>query len=229
MARIELRLHEGLMNPDASTWRLIRRSPHLRQGSLDGACGAYCVAMATIVLGVATRARIRCLPTATPELELFGDFWLKALEGYFAGTDKQEMLALLSTLGGYIKYRIDLGSTERLLRRVAEKLSRNRVAIIGVDGAGSGHWALAVGVEMLVSKRGKTVTGILCLDPSEPTPPLAQWNARIELNSPAAGSGKFSYRMADGRVRAVKCKEAYVLGARKTAASTAGRMLKLLP
>ncbi|MBX3625044.1 MAG: hypothetical protein KF892_08545 [Rhizobacter sp.] len=217
------------MNPNASTWRLIRRSPHLRQGSLDGACGAYCVAMATIVLGVATRARIKCLPTATPDLELFGDFWTKALEGYFTGTDKQEMLSLLSTLSGFIKYRIDLGSTERLLRRVAEKLNRNRVAIVGVDGTGSGHWVLAVGVETLVSKGSKTVTGILCLDPSEPTPPLAQWNARIELNPPAAGTGKLGYRMADGRLRSVKCKEAYILDARKTAAGKAGRMLGLLP
>jgi len=185
--------------------------------------------MATIVLGVATRARIKCLPTATPDLELFGDFWTKALEGYFAGTDKQEMLTLLSTLSGFIKYRIDLGSTERLLRRVAEKLSRNRVAIVGVDGTGSGHWVLAVGVETLVSKGSKTVTGILCLDPSEPTPPLAQWNARIELNSPAAETGKLGYRMADGRLRSVKCKEAYILDARKTAAGKAGRMLGLLP
>lgn len=216
------------MNPNASTWRLIRRSPHLRQGSLDGACGAYCVAMATIVLGVASRARIKCLPTATPELELFGDFWTKALEGYFAGTDKQEMLALLSTLNGFIKYRIDLGSTERLLRRVAQRLTRNRVAIVGVDGPGSGHWVLAVGVETLVSKGSKTVTGILCLDPSEPTPPLAQWNARIELNS-ATEAGKLGYRMADGRLRSVKCKEAYILGARTTAAGKAGRTLGLLP
>ena len=184
--------------------------------------------MATIVLGVASRARIKCLPTATPELELFGDFWRKALEGYFAGTDKQEMLALLSTLNGFIKYRIDLGSTERLLRRVAQRLTRNRVAIVGVDGTGSGHWVLAVGVEMLVSKGSKTVTGILCLDPSEPTPPLAQWNARIELSS-ATEAGKLGYRMADGRLRSVKCKEAYILGARTTAAGKAGRTLGLLP
>lgn len=229
MGRIELRLHEGLMNPDASTRRVIRRSPHLRQGSLDGACGAYCVAMALIVLRVATRARIRCLPTATPDLELFGDFWTKALEGYFAGTDREEMLALLSTLSGFIRYRIDLGSTERLLRRVAQKLSRNRVAIVGLDGTGDGHWALAVGVEMLVTKRSKTVTGILCLDPSEPTPPLAQWNARIELNSPATEAGKLGYRMADGRLRSVKCREAYILDARTTSAGRAGRILGLLP
>ena len=229
MGSIHLRLHPGLMNSSASTGRLIRRSPHLRQGSLDGACGAYCAAMATIILGVATPARIKCLPTATPALDLFGEFWEKALEGYFAGTDKQEMLFLLSTLRPFINYRIDLGSPERLLRRVAKKLTRNRVAIVGVDGATNGHWALAVGVEMMVTKRGKTVTGILCLDPSEPTPPLAQWNARIELDSPIGGDGKLGYRMADGKLRAVKCKEAYILSARASVLRAVSAKLGLLP
>lgn len=229
MGCIQLRLHPGLMSGNASTSKLVRRSPHLRQGSLDGACGAYCAAMATVVLGVASRSRIKCLPTAPPELDLFGEFWEKALEGYFAGTDKQEMLALLSTLRPFINYRIDLGAPERLLRRVAKKLTRNRVAIVGVDGTGSGHWTLAVGVEMLVSGKSKTITGILCLDPSEPTPTLAQWNARIELASPARGDGKLSYRVADGNLRAVKCKEAYILSARASVLRAVGASLELLP
>ncbi len=215
MDRLQHRLHAGLLRTSAPNWRQLRHSPHLHQGSLDGASAVYAVATALVVLGVTTKRDVKDMRFSGSGL--LEKMWSKALELFFAGADKQELLALLETVGSYLTYEIKLGSTSRVASAVALHIASGDLAIVGLDlTTGLGHWVLAVGIEELVVNRKRTAIGILCLDPSEPTPLLAQFNSRIELDADVGG-GQLGYRSADGVMRCVTCNVAWLLAARRSA------------
>jgi len=166
----------------------------LSQGSLDGACGIYCLAMGLLMLGLSDREQIDSSTgmhgnTRTARL-------LKATSrhGPFVqkGTSLKDLQKdLKSTCGDKVPCEavFDIPGT-KIRRFVERKIDSNRPVILGVEWADGAHWILVVGIEyddetMQYPKR------LLLLDPDGPEPDMCSWNGAIE----AVGTGgHYPYR-----------------------------------
>jgi hypothetical protein len=215
MPTLQTRLHSGVIPDDSASWRQRGRSAHLRQGSMDGACGPLAVFMSLVVLGVASRALVRSLRVLTNDR--LDDTWIKSLDTFFLGTDDSEMVDLLKTLDRSIRHRAVTGSMRQVLDFTLLRLAKNEVVILGFTDAGShgGHWVLAIGIEQVVAGAKRTPTGILCLDSAEPAPLLAPFNSRLDLDSPGRGARYLHYRLPEGGIRSVTCKTAIALSVQR--------------
>jgi hypothetical protein len=215
MATLQLQMHAGVVPQNSPTWRQRAHSAHLAQGALDGACGAYSVFQALIVLGVASKAHVRCLKRIA-QSDRLEHTWNQAIRNFFIGTDDDDMDALLQTLADQVERRRVTGSMRRVLAFALERLAAGEVVIVGFEDEGmrGGHWVTAVGVEELVSPEGRAVTGILCLDSGEVAPAIAPFNTRLDLRSQCRGARHLHYRVPGG-IRMVTCTSAIALSRRR--------------
>ena len=214
MPTLHLRLHPGLIPDAQATWRQRHRTPHLRQGDLDGSCGASVVLTALIILRLATWAEVRTLRILSPgRLE---ETYSKCLETFFGGSSDADMFELLDTLRGTLRYRVTTGSMRRVRDFALARLRLDELVIVGINpwGTRRGHWVLGVGAEIVSNAGSRAVIGILCLDPAEPSPLVAPFNGKLDLESPATGARHVHYRTA-GSIRNVTCKIAIALSLRR--------------
>lgn len=198
MRSLRMTLHPGVLPPDPTIRVRHQRGPHLALGELSGACGVYSLWIGLIALGVATLAQVRCL-------RLFGDdvfehTWSRGLDTFFLGADEDELLALASSLGRYVKPTLSSGPMRTQIDFVTKSLQAGEVVLLGLEPrvGHEGHWTLACGIEEQVSNAGSKVTGILCIDSAEPASHMLRFNTRLELNVPNFGATYVRYRRANG-------------------------------
>jgi hypothetical protein len=167
-------------------------------------------------LGIASRSKIRYLSELAPGDPL-EEMWISAQKLFFQGADEDEMLDLVKTLDKLVRHREVNGSMRRVLSFTLERLEQNDVVIVGFSNklGHGGHWVLAVGVELLADGTKVTPTGVLCLDPSEPAPSVASYNAKLDLTAPFRGARCIRYRVPDGGVHTVTCDSAIGLSVRR--------------
>ncbi len=130
----------------------------LRQGSIDGACGPYCVFMALIILGVINHnqatnlwsikgnSKLGKLIKAMRVHDIFiqnGTF-VEDLEIMLAQSYKKDLVTQSTSIGG-----------RKVIDFAVASLRNNAPVIVGIRGIDMAHWLLAVGFEEnngLVSK-----------------------------------------------------------------------------
>ena len=214
MATLHMRLHPGLIPDTGATWRQRHRTPHLRQGDLDGSCGQACVFMSMILLRIARWSEIRTLRMVSSGR--YEDTHRQALETWFVGTTDEGLLGLLNTLRPRIRYRHVQGSMKIVRNFALERLAKDELVIMGINKWGSrrGHWTLAIGTEIRRIGPSSDITGILCLDPVESSPTIGCFNAKIDLLSPALGARHVHYR-TEGHIRNVTCSSAISVALRR--------------
>ena len=214
MSTLHMRLHPGLIPDSGATWRQRHRTPHLRQGDLDGSCGQACVFMSMILLRIARWSEIRTLRIGSSGR--YEDTQRRALETWFAGTTDEGLLDLLGTLKSRLRYRHAQGSMKVVRTFALQRLAKDELVIMGINtwGTRRGHWTLAIGTEIRRIGPASDVTGILCLDPVECSPQIGCFNAKIDLLSPAAGARHVHYR-TDGHIRNVTCGSAVSVALRR--------------
>ncbi len=137
----------------------------LRQGSIDGACGPYCVFMALIILGVINynqatnlwstkgNTKLGKLIKAMREHDVFiqnGTF-VEDLETMLEQSFKKDVITSITNLGG-----------RKVIDFTVASLKENAPVIVGIRGVNLAHWLLAVGFE----ENNGVISKIFFLDPS---------------------------------------------------------------
>lgn len=182
--RIEISLSEPMLATHQGPVVLRRGAltrTHLRQGSLEGTCGQYCVYMAALVLGVLEYRQLVSISARPRALEKA--VHLSALPYQFKGTESHELLEMLVPLREQIAYRqlgVDGG---QLLDDVVSWMEKGALVVLGVESR-SKHWArwvLLVGLEFERKKGRRKPIALLASNPDEEPSGVSSWNVRIVL------------------------------------------------
>ena len=176
--QLDLR-EDGLMcrKPSGKSWQ----KAHYKQGDLDGACGAYSVAMVLNILGVFEAEDIysdsdsadnrfadRRLIKALNEFGLFRD-----------GLTSEQITEVLTKHFSKMVSAESFSKKEHDLKDiiVAELEDNNPVILRLAYNKNEGHWLVVVDYEQI----GEKVTSLLTLDPGNDSSPLAKWNGILDL------------------------------------------------
>tara|TARA_R110000868_G_scaffold374801_1_gene639267 strand:+ start:986 stop:1627 length:642 start_codon:yes stop_codon:yes gene_type:complete len=160
----------------------------LKQGSLDGACGPYCVIMALLITGAVTLDEVHDLWNIKLSSRLG-----KLIKGmrkhdtlFSDGTTINELATLLdNSFGRILKTVTSEASGKKLIPFIIAQLKNNYPVIVGVKNGKFAHWLLAVGFE-----KEEDVSKLFFLDPSG-IDTSNYWNAAIDLISKQ--SGRYPY------------------------------------
>lgn len=166
-----------------------------KQGTLDGACGAYCVTMALDILGLIDAGQIA---EGEKGDSVEQNKFLKAINDrglYPNGLSTNEAVKMVNEF--FINkaeaqpyYFKKFKDEENYLQRMIDALDDDCPVMLsfnypkGKDNEG-GHWVVAVGYEY---DEHDDVKKLLLLDPSGEEPSMAPWNAYIKLNEKKAGN-----------------------------------------
>ena len=155
----------------------------LQQGSLDGACGPYCLFMGLLILGEIESDQAVNLNTVKGSSRL--GKMLKKLANLEVlihnGTTTKELTDILDH--GFkkrVKYRVNSKSRNRqLVQFIIDELADNNPVLVTVrnEKINVSHWLLAIGYET----DNDIVTKIFFLDPSRPLHENQYWNAVIVI------------------------------------------------
>lgn len=182
---------------------------HLAQSQIDSACGllSFCTA-AAILTGIA-RHRFEKLASATrgPLRHL----WLRASSTVFEGTDHRDIESYAQALGLHTETLLS-ASAKRLGKAADEAIGAGHVSLLRFDTASWSHFATVVGVERVDGSA--MPSALLLLDPSDPAPWIAPFNARLELTAKSRAS--------------VRARKPYVLPLRYLSGSSWGVKLRCL-
>lgn len=176
---------------------------HLQQGSLDGACGPYCLFMALIICGLVREDDHQKLLRLEPirKNSATGKALIKmeelaAKRGSLMqkGTEISHLQEIAASHGfvatepqearKIFKNKKKVLSTGVVKDFVIEKVSQDQPVILFLDYNGGAHWVVVIGLEYKYSKDRdkKKVSRLLLLDPSAPTPIISAWNSVIDIS-----------------------------------------------
>ena len=172
---------------------------HLQQGSLDGACGPYCLFMSLLVLGAADYYDLTGLEPLSKRTEtgkamnmmiqiaqdpaLFRHGTkipaLKILANNYKGIKTAQIKAKIRS-----DATVDKGSSpKRVSDFVVDHVSEDRPVILWAFNKENSHWVLVVGLEYENNdaRKNKTPSRFLILDPSDTKPTVSPWNGAIDV------------------------------------------------
>ena len=176
-----LKLIEGVLMCKKPSGRSFQKA-HFKQGDLDGACGAYSVAMVLNILGVFEAEEIcsdNVIDKRTSEWKL-----IKALneEGlYREGLTSEKIQKILSAnYGSRVALQLAKKVSGHDIADIAKNWIDNEIPVIlGLVGKNFAHWVVAVGY---IEDENKVISDILTLDPGSESPKYALWNGILNLN-----------------------------------------------
>lgn len=107
---------------------VVNRQPlHLRQSTIDGACGPHCALMALQLLGAVERDELNDISRAASKR--LTRLWKRATDVYFAGAAPKQLQALLEPFADTVRSRF----VRKLpLEYTAECLDNDGVCIVGI-------------------------------------------------------------------------------------------------
>ena len=163
-----------------------------KQGSLDGACGPYCLFMALLIVGVVDNDELndlwriklstrlgKLIKSMREHTTLFSD-----------GTTPRDLEKLLEkSFGKVLDTEINESSGRDVIPFVIEHLKQDAPVIVGIKNKDMAHWLLAIGFE-----KEDEVTKLLFLDPSG-IDTSNYWNAAIDIE--LKQSGRYPYPWVD--------------------------------
>ncbi|MET3448175.1 hypothetical protein [Ralstonia sp. 1138] len=147
-----------------------------RQGDWDGGSPLHCTAMALALLGkLSDPVQVRQHANG-PEAR----FWDRAWPHYLHGLTLSELASFIWELNCGVRPVTAEGNDSAVQRFCVRELSKGWPVIVALRTRQRTHAALAVGIEGRQSHRRFTPHALLLLDPAEPEPGLASFNARLE-------------------------------------------------
>ncbi len=172
-------------------------SVHLHQSDIDGACGAHCVLMALMILGVLKRSATRDLAHARGQAR---SLWRIAERRYFIGTGTRDLKSMAAPFRQDVTVK---SFRKNMVTKALAVLDESGVAIIGISNESFSHWVLAIGTGGSETGSKNQPVRFLILDPGHPTIPLASWNATLSIKSDMLD--RHVYETADGRTLVEVC------------------------
>ena len=192
--QLDLR-EDGLMcrKPSGKSWQ----KAHYKQGDLDGACGAYSVAMVLNILGV-FEADDMYSDSDSADNRYAERRLIKALHefGLFRDGLCSEQITEILTKQFSKKVSVDSFSKKQhdLKDLIIAELEENNPVILRLAyNKNEGHWLVVVGYEQI----GEKVTSLLTLDPGNDSPFLAKWNGIIDLEKLPKKIYGYKYQAGD--------------------------------
>ena len=163
---------------------------HFRQGELDGACGAYSIAMALNIVGAFDADYLNKetdkVDFRTAEGKLHKTIHEWGL--YPNGLSLDDCTSILDTFRKYVSYE-----TFQDFDSILEALDNDCPVIVGIDYSGGGHWIVAVGYNL---KEG-VLENIYTLDPGSSLPVSAFWNGVLNLGKEKGKRYCYDYSSID--------------------------------
>ncbi|RNC67343.1 MAG: hypothetical protein ED859_15085 [Desulfuromonadales bacterium] len=195
---------------------------HLRQGSIDGACGPYCLFMSLIICGAAdyydltelerlskrteTGKSLNMMTQIAQDPALFRHgtsiLTLKKLTANYKDIATDQIKAKIRSDAKTEKE----SSPKRVSDFVLNHVIENKPVILWVYNNDVSHWVLVVGLEFENpdKRKDKIPSKFLILDPSEPSPTICPWNGAIDTT----GAGGWCKWLGDEDGKRVTFKEA---------------------
>lgn len=155
---------------------------HFKQGDLDGACGAYSIAMVLNILSVFDAEELysdNSIDRRTSEWKL-----IEALHSYGLyrnGLTLEEVQTILHKYNRYIsteEYNITHDESKDI-SYICTNIDNDIPMIAGISyNKHEGHWIVIIGYSM--DSNGK-VENLLILDPGVDSPKICCWNAMLNI------------------------------------------------
>lgn len=165
----QLRLNDGELKCRKPSGRSLQKA-HFKQGDLDGACGAYSVAMVLNILGVFEAGEI-C--SDNPIDKRISEWKLiKALndEGLYRKgmTSDKIQSKLTENYGSRVNVQFASKASKHKIAEITKDwIDNNNPVILGFVGKNYAHWVVAVGY---IEDEHEILSDILTLDPRSDSP-----------------------------------------------------------
>jgi hypothetical protein len=201
--------HKGpeAQHTDSEEWQQV----FLNQGSLDGACGQYCVYMSLIINGIITRSEaLSALSDNQKGNTNIGKLASKIkTSNFFDGTFGTDIENIFK--GVYSRQvKVEKFSGNGDLRNfVVENVEQDNPVMLAIRWPGGAHWVTVVGLDYSGDSENKDLYRFLVIDPGASNMEFCSWNGVIQ----AKGSGgKYPY-VWWGQDQKVKLDEAVAIKA----------------
>ena len=189
--------------PAAMDTKAEEQQVHLHQGSLDGACGPYCLLMSLLICGLADRTSV--LSSRYSKQTSIGKVLERIHRGqglFRDGTSLEELQDLID--GAFTK---KLGAEPFKESGVGVKsfverhINENHPVIMGMEYPGWGHWVVAVGLEYSRESNGTlSLCRILVIDPQEMPSKVSTWNGVVDARG-SGGAYPYTWWTKDRKVK----------------------------
>jgi hypothetical protein len=161
-----------------------KQNVHQRQGSLDGACSAYSLSMALIILGVVNAEDIinNSLRKNTRE----GKFIRDLVENNGLYTDGKTFSQIKDLIDLTLNKIVDTSLLKKskktdIIKFVIQNVENEVPVLLHIRSKGeNGHAILVVGLSY---DNNEKLDSFLCLDPGFEAPSISCWNCMIKINS----------------------------------------------
>lgn len=175
----QLKLIDGVLKCKTMSGHTYQKA-HYKQGDLDGACGAYSIAMAMNILGVLDADDIYD-SSAIDKRTTYGKL-IKTLNEenglYPNGLTARQIRKIL--LDNYSRYvNVERLNNSSLIEKTTICIDDNIPVIICIRfNKYEGHWIVVVGYEI---DDKDNVIALLTLDPGSNSPVYTYWNGYLDL------------------------------------------------
>ncbi len=181
----------------------------LHQGTLDNACGLYCIAMALILLGEASRDEaVRLLHSRHAALRRLRRWTESVFTGGMSEDDLVEAVA--ATALNIELSRGESGDHRACLSHALNGLRAGKVAILGIESRGGGFH------HSVKEDRVFRPSAILCLDSYAVAWAYCGFNARLFLTIPRPGARYLRYSSSTRPRTRVTVSNSVVLSKRRS-------------
>ena len=196
----QLELKDGVLMCKKPSRRSYQKA-HYRQGDLDGACGAYSIAMVLNIIGVFEADEI--YSNSDKSDNRFAERRLiKALNEqglYRDGLNSDEIHEILSkTYSKYVHIQVFTKEENNISEIIKDSLNENTPVILrlGYDKQ-NGHWVVVIGYEM---NEFGDIIAFLTLDPSVSSPTFSLWNGVLNLEKEPRKKYGYLYYTGDSKL-----------------------------
>lgn len=160
---------------------------HYRQGELDGACGAYSIAMSLNIVG-AFDAEFLNQEAHNVDFRTAEGKMHRAIHGwglYPNGLTIENCIKILQEYKSKSSYKVIEASSD-IIRSYIDK---DIPIILGIDYKGGGHWIVVVGYEL----KNNEVENLYTIDPGCKLPTSAYWNGVISMKQISGMHYRYNY------------------------------------
>ncbi len=171
---------------------------HMQQGSLDGACGPYCLCMALVALGFENHTKLTVLSDSKTSKYLFSQIAKRSAPLVKDGTTLATMIKYVK---GYKKLNDEIIFDKISAKKDDDTFNHKSVEKFVIDHlkqdhlvmlASQHHWVLVIGLEYQNQLDGNQDPRLfLVLDPSASSPTLSPWNGVIDISIRGKGNKWF--------------------------------------
>ena len=152
---------------------------HEQQGTMDGACSVYSVAMSLLYENIISYDDVE-QPGRSNGARLLKDLVSNygLIKKGFKLYNLTSIIKSYSTKNWSVEYNV--GTPKECVEGICEEIKNGYAPIVGIGytGTDKGHALLAVGYE-----KSEKISKIFCLDPGAPTPKTSIWNSYIDVHN----------------------------------------------